>query len=137
MPERNLFLECLQTINQAPTAVSAEDKPPSTEPEEAATRDPILSKDGPLISGLVPPGTPLLPGTNSQFPQEFIEVDSEADTSNPSLGSPHVGSDTFSLDYDATSSDEEVKPVQVDNPTSSLMDRARRTGSLAASRALI
>jgi hypothetical protein len=56
-----------------------------------------------LLSASIPPGTPLLPGTISQFPQEFNESKSESD------GSDGSGLD---LDYGATSSDEE-KPAEI------------------------
>jgi hypothetical protein len=74
---------------------------PAAEQQSAAIM--MTSTGGPLLSGSIPPGTPLLPGTISQFPQEFNRSKSESD------GSDGSGLD---LDYGATSSDEE-KPTEL------------------------
>jgi hypothetical protein len=73
---------------------------PAAEKQSAAIM--MTSTEGPLLSASIPPGTPLLPGAISQFPQEFNRSKSESD------GSDGSGLD---LDYDATSSDEE-KPAE-------------------------
>jgi hypothetical protein len=64
---------------------------PAAEQQSAAIM--MTSTEGPLLSASIPPGTPLLPGTISQFPQEFNRSKSESD------GSDGSGLD---LDYDAT-----------------------------------
>jgi hypothetical protein len=75
---------------------------PQSAPAPAAEqqRTPLMmtSSEGPLLSYSVLPGKPLLPGTISQFPQEFNPDKSESDGS---------GKNNLELDYDATSSEEE------------------------------
>jgi hypothetical protein len=74
---------------------------PAAEQQSAAIM--MTSTEGPLLSGSIPPGTPLLPGTISLFLQKFNSSKSESD------GSDGCGLD---LDYGATSSDEE-KPAEL------------------------
>jgi hypothetical protein len=62
----------------------------------------MTSSDGPLLSRSILPGTPLLPGTNTQFPQEFNSDKSESDGS---------GENGLDLGYGATSSEDE-KPIE-------------------------
>ena len=57
------------------------------------TSDPITSSEGPLLSGSIPPGQPLLPGTVTKFPQEFNEEGTDSDRSDKSIGSD-AGVDT-------------------------------------------
>jgi hypothetical protein len=79
-------------------------------------QDPMISIEGPLLSGLVPPNSTLLPGTVTKFSQDFKEEGEESDRSNESLGTNagvdpihgSSGSDADNdVDYNGTSSEEE------------------------------
>ena len=52
---------------------------PAPAPAEKQQRDPTASIEGPLLSGLVPPDSPLLPGTVTKFPQEFNAEGTESE----------------------------------------------------------
>jgi hypothetical protein len=59
---------------------------PAPAPTEEQQRDPTTCIEGPLLSGLVPPNSTLLPGTVTEFPQDFNEEGAESDRSDESLG---------------------------------------------------
>jgi hypothetical protein len=90
-------------------------------PAEEQIRDPMTSTEGPLLSGLVPPDSPLLPGTVTKFPQEFDAEGTESDRSDESIGTDAGVDPTHgSVDYNGTSSEEgspssENQPVTIDN----------------------
>ena len=93
-------------------------------PAEEQLKDPTTSADGPLLSDSIPPGTPLLPGTVTTFPQDFNQEGTESDRSDLSIGSnagvdptsKSFGSDAdMELDYNGTSSEEE-SPTSKDQP---------------------
>ncbi len=83
---------------------------PASTAEQQSVPIKMNSDEGPLLSGSIPPGTPLLPGTISQFPQEFNGSKSESD------GSDGGGLD---LDYGATSGDEE-KAIELNHTEETL-----------------
>ncbi len=73
---------------------------------------------------MIPPGTPLLPGTVTIIPQDFNLKGTESDRSDESLGTDagldptdrSYGNDAgIELDYDASSSEEE-NPNSKDQP---------------------
>jgi hypothetical protein len=95
---------------------SVTDETPAPAPAGEQMRDPMTSTDGPLLSGLVPPDSTLLPGTVTKFPQDFNEERDESDRSNESLGTDagvdpthgSSGSDADNdVDYNGASSEEE------------------------------
>ncbi len=102
---------------------------PAPAPAEKQQRDPTTSIEGPLLSGLVPPDSPLLSGTVSKFPQDFNEEGTESDRSDESLGTDAGVDPTHSsfgseadneVNYNGTSSDEERpssenQPVLIEN----------------------
>ncbi len=97
-------------------------KSPSPTPAEEQQRDPMTSSERPLLSSLAPPGTPLLPGTVTTFPQDFNAEGTESDRSDASLGTDagldptnrSFGTEAeMELDYDGTSSEEE-RPIPSD-----------------------
>ncbi len=61
-------------------------KSPAPAPAEDQQRNPTTSTDGPLLSGSIPPGAPLLPGTVTAFPQDFSQEGTESDRSDASIG---------------------------------------------------
>jgi hypothetical protein len=67
--------------------LSVADKAPAPAPADKQQRDPDpeTSLDGPILSGLIPPGTPLLPGTVTMIPQDFNLEGTESDRSDESL----------------------------------------------------
>jgi hypothetical protein len=113
-----------ETITQQPRV---EETPPLPASGEQQQRDPHTSTEGPLLSGLVPPGSLVTPGTVTKFPQDFNSEKVESDRSDPSIGSDtgvdptrrSFGSDAdMEVDYNGTSSDEE-SPTSKDQPMAS------------------
>jgi hypothetical protein len=92
-----------ETTTHLPHEEGTPQPAPAPAAEQQGTAIMMTSTEGPLLFASIPPGTPLRPGTISQFPQEFNESKSESD------GSDGSGLD---LDYGATSSDEE-KPAEL------------------------
>jgi hypothetical protein len=100
------------------------EKAPAPAPAEEQQRNPTTSIEGPLISGLVPPDSPLLSGTVTTFPQDFNAEGTESDRLDASLGTNagvdpthrSFGTDAdIELDYNGTSSEEE-DPNSKDQP---------------------
>jgi hypothetical protein len=99
-----------QVIEHPPHVEGIPQIAPASTAEQQSAPIKMNSAEEPLLSGSIPPGTPLLPGTISQFPQEFNIGKSESD------GSEGGGLD---LDYDPTSSDEE-KPIELNHTEETL-----------------
>jgi hypothetical protein len=89
------------------------EKPPSPAPAAEQQRAPlaITSSDGPLLSRSIPHGTPLLPGTVTQFPQDFNSEGSESDRSNKSF---KIDAE-MELNYNGTSNEDD-KQTSDDQP---------------------
>jgi hypothetical protein len=103
-------------VDKAPASALAE--------EQQGDPDPTTGLDGPILSGLIPPGTPLLPGTVTIIPQDFNPEGTESDRLDESLGTDAgldptdrtYGTDAgIELDYNGTSSEEE-NPNSKDQP---------------------
>jgi hypothetical protein len=102
-----------QTIT---TERSVAEEAPAPAHAEKQQRGPMTSIEGPLLSGLVPPDSTLLPGTVTAFPQDFNAERTESNRSDASTGTdagvdPTHGSSGSDADvevnYNGTSSEEE------------------------------
>ena len=113
--------------------------------EMGGTLDPITSSEGPLLSGSIPPGRHLLPGTVTQFPQEFHEEGTESDRSDKSIRSDAGVDATHSVgrvddededggdnavNYNSTSSEEEIQqPASTIQPHSEQLETIQQSAS--------